>query len=163
MNCTVQSRYALQSREIGKMSNVLDDVTDDTIDARHVCRRVDDWEARVKHLYATVSEWLPDGWTARAGAPVRMHEELMRRFDLTPRQIPTLLLANGSGKSAVLEPRVLWIIGANGRIDMKCGTRHYFIVDLAGNFEAPQWQAANVEQRLDRVALTESWFKQALP
>ena len=33
------------------MGNVLDDVTDDNIDVRHV--RVDDWEARVKRLYAT--------------------------------------------------------------------------------------------------------------
>ena len=145
------------------MGNVLDDVTDDNIDANHVLRRVEDWEARVKRLYATVSEWLPEGWTARAGVPVRMHEELMRRFDVDARQIPTLLLANGSGKSAVLEPRGLWIIGANGRVDMKCGPRHYLIVDVAANFEAPQWQAASVEQRLDRVALTESWFKQALP
>ena len=145
------------------MSNVLDDITDETIDARYVQRRVDDWEARVKRLYATVSNWLPDGWTARAGAPVRMHEEMMRRFDVAARQIPSLLLANGSGKSVVLEPRGLWIIGANGRIDMKCGARHYLFVDIAGNFEAPQWQASSVEQRLDRVALTESWFKQALP
>ena len=87
------------------MGNVLDDVTDDNIDARHVLCRVDDWEARVNRLYATVSEWLPEGWTARVGAPVCMHEELMRRFDVDARQIPTLLLANGSGKSAVLEPR----------------------------------------------------------
>ena len=87
----------------------------------------------------------------------------MRRLDVDARQIPMLLLANGSGKSAVLEPRGLWIIGANGRVDMKCGLRHYLIVDVAANFEAPQWRAASVEQRLDRVALTESWFKQTLP
>ena len=145
------------------MGNVLDDVTDDTIDAQHVLRRVDDWEARVMRLYATVSEWLPEGWTARAGAPVRMHEELMRKYDVAARQIPTLLLVNGSGKSAVLEPRGLWIIGANGRIDFKSGPQRYLIVDVAGNFEASQWQAANAERRLERVALTESWFKQALP
>ena len=35
------------------MGNVLDDVTDDDIDAHHVLRRVDDWEARVKRLHAT--------------------------------------------------------------------------------------------------------------
>ena len=145
------------------MGNVLDEVTDESVDAQHVRRRVDDWEARVNRLYATVSAWLPEGWTARAGAPVRMHEEMMRMFDVAARQIPTLVLENGSGNSAVLEPRGLWIIGANGRVDMKCGPRHYLIVDVAGNFEASQWQAASVEQRLDRVALTESWFSQALP
>ena len=35
------------------MGNVLDGVTDDNIDAHHVLRHVDDWEARVKRLHAT--------------------------------------------------------------------------------------------------------------
>ena len=51
------------------MGNVLDDVTDDNIDTRHVLRRVDDWEARVKRLYATVSEWLPEGTGPPERAP----------------------------------------------------------------------------------------------
>lgn len=144
------------------MGNVLDEVTDDTIDASHVLRRVEDWETRVNALYATVQAWLPEGWTARDGAPVRMHEELMREFSVPARSIPTLLLDSDAGRSAVLEPRGLWIIGANGRVDMKIGDRHYLLVDVAGNFEAPQWQAASLERRIDRVALTESWFARAL-
>ena len=35
------------------MGNVLDDVTDDNIDAHHVLRHVGDREARVKRLHAT--------------------------------------------------------------------------------------------------------------
>ena len=103
------------------MSTVLDDVTDEQIDARHIRRRVDDWEARVRGLYDTICGWLPDGWTSREGLPVSMHEEMMRRSGVAAREIPTLLLSNGSGKSARLEPRGLWIIGSNGRVDMKCG------------------------------------------
>ena len=144
------------------MGDVLDDVTDDSIDARHVLRRVDDWEARVRDLYAIVREWLPGGWTARDGAPVRMHEELMREFGVPARSIPTLLLGSDAGRSAMLEPRGLWIIGTNGRVDMKSGGRHYLLVDVSGNFEAPQWEAARLERRLDRVALTENWLAQAL-
>ena len=144
------------------MGDVLDEVTDESVDAQHVLRRVDDWESRVKRLYSVVGAWLPEGWTARGGAPVRMHEEMMRRFDVAERQMPTLVLANGSGKSAVLEPRWLWIIGANGRVDMKSGPRHYLIVDAAGNFEASQWLAASMDRRLDRVSLSQSWLRQAL-
>lgn len=144
------------------MGTVLDDVTDDSIDARHVLRRVDDWEARVRDLYATVREWLPEGWTARDGAPVRMHEELMREFSVPARSVPTLQLGNGAGRSAMLEPRGLWIIGTNGRVDLKCGGDHYLIVDVASNFEAPRWEAASVERRLDRAALTENWLALAL-
>ena len=144
------------------MKNVLDEVTDEKVDARYINRRVDDWEKRVKNLYTKISEWLPDGWTTQQGELVCMHEEMMRRFKVAARQIPTLLLVNGSENRARLEPRGLWIIGANGRIDMKFGSCHYLIVDVAGSFEAPNWQVANAEQRLDRVALTENWLKQAL-
>ena len=69
MNCTVQSRCSSHCRGMGTMGDVLDDVTDDNIDAHHVLRRADDWEARVKRLHATVSEWLPEGRIARADAP----------------------------------------------------------------------------------------------
>ena len=144
------------------MSTVLDDVTDEQIDARHIRRRVDDWEARVRGLYDTICGWLPDGWTSREGLPVSMHEEMMRRSGVAAREIPTLLLSNGSGKSARLEPRGLWIIGSNGRVDMKCGNLHYLIVDMAESFEAPDWRAASAEQRLERVSLTESWLRQTL-
>lgn len=144
------------------MKNVLDDVTDEKVDAQHINRRVDDWVERVKNLYAKIDEWLPDGWTSQEGESVCMHEEMMRRFNVAARQIPTLLLVNGSGNSARLEPRGLWIIGANGRIDMKFGSRHYLIVDVAGSFEAPDWQVADAELRHDRVALTKDWLRHAL-
>ena len=144
------------------MSTVLDDVTDETVDAAYVQRRVDDWAARVEGLYAELRGWLPDGWSASAGAPVRMHEEMMRRFDVAPREIPTLRLAGAADECAVLEPRGLWIVGANGRVDMRGGGRHYLLVDMADNFGKPVWQASSVERRRDRVALTEGWFRQAL-
>ena len=144
------------------MGDVLDEVTDETIDAGHVLRRVEDWEARVDGLYAAIRAWLPEGWTAREGTPARMYEELMREFGVPARTIPTLLLDNGAGRSAMLEPRALWIVGANGRVDMTVGGRHYLLVDVADNFETPHWQAASLERRLDRVALTESWFARAL-
>ena len=59
---------------------VLDDVTSETIDARHIQRRVDDWEERVQNLYAKISDWLLDGWEAQQGIPVVMHEKLMRKI-----------------------------------------------------------------------------------
>ena len=50
------------------MGNVLDDITDETIDAHHVQHGDADSKARVKRFYAVVSERLPDRWIARAGA-----------------------------------------------------------------------------------------------
>ncbi len=144
------------------MGTVLEDVTSDTIDAEHIARRVDDWTRRVSGLYATIGGWLPEGWQAREGKPVFMHEELMRKFGVGRKELPTLLLAGPGGNTVRLEPRALWIIGGNGRIDLKRDGRRYLIVDMAGNFEAPDWRAAPAERRCDREAVSEGWLRRIL-
>ncbi|MCY4451782.1 MAG: hypothetical protein OXC01_07510 [Immundisolibacterales bacterium] len=144
------------------MGTVLEDVTSETIDAGHIRRRVDDWEERLGGLFAAIDGWLPDGWEARQGAPVVMHEELMRKFGLDAKPLPTLDLRDGEGHVARLVPRGLWIIGSNGRVDLKRDGRRYLIVDMAENFEAPDWQAASAEQRCAREAVSEDWLRRIL-
>lgn len=146
----------------GSMGTVLEDVTSESIDAAHIRRRVDDWEERLGGLFATIGGWLPDGWEARQGAPVVMDEELMRRFDVAAKRMPTLELRDRAGHVARLVPRGLWIIGSNGRVDLKRDGRRYLIVDMAENFEAPDWQAAPAEQRCSREAVSEDWLKRVL-
>ena len=145
------------------MSNVLDDVTDETVDATHVRLRIEDWEKRLNGLYNTISQWLPKGWTACQGTPVRMREGLMRKFGIEARQLPTLQCVNGKGAVITLEPRALWIIGANGRVDLTFGAQRYLIVDLADNFEKPDWHVAPADHRSDRRMLSSDWLKSVLP
>ena len=145
------------------MGNVLDDVTDETVDRTHVLRRVEDWERRLHGLYDMIEGWLPDGWTVQREASVSMREELMRKFDIEPRQLPALRCVNQKGAVVTLEPRALWIIGGNGRVDLKCDTRHYLIVDLADNFEKPAWQAAPADRRSERRTVSSDWLRSVLP
>ncbi len=144
------------------MGTVLDEVTSEAIDAQHIQRRVDDWEERLNGLYATLGEWLPDGWEARRGAPVIMHEKLMRRFDVAAKPIPTLELHGHAGEVVKLRPHALWIIGNNGRVDVKRDGQRYLIVDMAENFEEPDWQAARSERRCDRESVTRDWLRRLL-
>lgn len=144
------------------MGTVLDDVTSNMVDATHIRRRVDDWEERLSGLYAMIGDWLPDGWKARPGAPVIMHEPLMRKFGMDAKPMPALELRDCEGHAARLEPRGLWIIGGNGRVDLKGGSQHYLVVDMAENFEAPNWQVACAERRCDREAVTRDWLRRAL-
>ena len=144
------------------MNTVLDEVTSQTIDAQHVRRRVDDWEERVNGLYIMIGDWLPHGWEASRGAPVLMHEKLMRKFGVAAKRMPTLELHGRAGQVVKLEPHALWIIGNNGRIDMKREGRRYLIVDAAENFEAPDWQVARDEHRCDREAVTRHWLRRIL-
>ncbi len=144
------------------MSTVLDEVTSETLDAKHIRRRVDDWEERVEGLYAMIGGWLPDGWEVRRGTPVLMHEKLMRKFGIEAKRIPTLELHGDAGEVVRLEPHALWIIGNNGRVDMKRDDRRYLIVDAAENFEEPNWQVARDERRCDRESVTREWLRRTL-
>ena len=144
------------------MGTVLEDVTSDTVDASHIQQRVEDWEQRLNGLYAMIGGWLPPGWEVRPGIPVVMHEPLMRKFGMNARPMPTLELHDRAGHSARLEPRGLWIIGTNGRVDLKGGGQWYLIVDVAENFETPDWQAARAERRCDREAVSRGWLRRAL-
>ena len=128
----------------------------------HVARRVEDWEGRLDELYAMIGGWLPDGWEARRSVPMVMHETLMRKFGVAAKRMPTLELRSGTGDTARMEPRGLWIIGGNGRIDLKRNGRRYLIVDMAGSFEAPDWQVAPAERRCDREAVSEGWLRRIL-
>ena len=146
----------------GSMGTVLEDVTSETIDAAHIRRRVGDWEERLNKLFTVIGEWLPEGWEARRGTPVVMHEELMRKFGVAAKQMPTLELRDRAGHVARLEPRGLWIIGSNGRVDLKHGGHRYLIVDTAESFAAPEWLAAPAERRCDREAVTRDWLRRIL-
>ena len=140
------------------MSTVLDEVTSEAIDATHIRRRVDDWEERLNGLYTTICAWLPGGWGARRGAPVLMHEKLMRKFGVAPKPMPTIELHDRTGQLVKLEPHALWIIGNNGRVDVKRDGRRFLIVDAADNFEEPDWQVARDEQRRRRESVTRDWL-----
>lgn len=146
----------------GSMNTVLDEVTSEAIDGKHVRRRVEDWEERLNGLYSMVGSWLPDGWEAREGAPVLMHEKLMRKFGIAAKRMPTLELRGRAGPVVKLEPHALWIIGNNGRVDVKSDGRRYLIVDVAENFGEPDWQVASVERRCDREAVTRDWLRRFL-
>ena len=144
------------------MGTVLDDVTSDTVDATHIRRRVDDWEERVNGLFSAIGEWLREGWEARRGRPVVMHEPLMRKFGVAAKPMPTLELHDRAGHVARLEPHALWIIGENGRVDLEHDGRYYFLMDTAENFAQPNWEVSRAERRCDREAVTGEWLRRIL-
>ena len=146
----------------GSMKTVLEEVTSDAIDAEHVRRRVEDWEARLNGLYSEICGWLPDGWEVRRGAPVLMHEKMMQEFGVESTRMPTLEFHGGDEPAVKLIPRALWIIGNNGRVDLKRGGCHYLIIDTADNFEVPHWEVCRSDRRSDREPVTREWLRRIL-
>lgn len=129
------------------MNDVLEEVTSETITKDHVVKRVDDWVDRLNKLYEVVEGWLPPGWHAEQRGVAIMAEEMMRKFNIRPRDIPVLQLKSGDGRSASLEPRGLWVVGVNGRLDLLIGPKHFLIVDRAKNFATPDWQIVDFHKR----------------
>ena len=59
--------------------------------------------------------------------------------------------------------RALWIIGANGRVDLKGDGGRYIIIDTADNLEEPHWEVSHSDRRRDREAVTREWLRRILP
>ncbi len=141
--------------------DVLEELTEAeaTIDKAYVERRVHDWQRRVELLYDDVLAWLPAGWSGSQSGSVPFYEEPMQRFGLGRAMLPVLVLRGGN-ILARLEPRGLWIIGANGRVDLISGSSHFLLVDRSENFQPSDWQVSSLGNRvhqrpLDRTLLAE--------
>lgn len=144
------------------MPRVLEETTSQQIDRAHVERRVKDWSDRIETLYQEIKTWLPPGWNAGKQGVVTMHEELMQKFGIAPQSLPVLELFYQGTPSARIEPRGLWIIGANGRLDLIRGSQHYIIIDEAENFGTPDWQIAPLSNRRKLEKLNRQTLNAAL-
>ncbi len=144
--------------------DVTEELTDfeDQIDRAHIERRIEDWRRRLSDLYSDVTSWLPPGWSARERDDVTMHELLMRSFGIEERRLPSLVLTKES-LAARLEPRGLWIIGANGRVDLVSFEGHYVIIDPSELYEAPRWTISVFRDQLHPRRFTRDALVQSLP
>lgn len=143
-------------------ADVIEGVGGPPLKRQYVERRVSDWISRIEALYELIESWLPTGWRARRPGTVRMLEEQMRKLHLPSRDLPILDLESDDGHGARIEPRALWVIGANGRLDFFGGKDHYVIVDEAEKFAQPFWYIAPLSDRTNLQPLSKENFVDAL-
>ena len=144
------------------MTTVLEDIVSDSLDPEYGLQRVEDWEYRLTELYSTIRSWLPDSWQATEGEPIVMHEKLMQKAGIKQRKIPTLKVFNQVGHEILFVPKGLWIVCANGRVDLKYKCERYFIYDSAKIFEQPDWKVVNPMYWERREPLNEEWMAHLL-
>ena len=77
----------------------------------------------------------------------------MREVGAPPHYLPVLDLLDGGKTVATIAPRGLWIVGENGRLDLRRGASHHRIVDVAEIFEPPQWRLTAMTDPLRRTPL----------
>nr|WP_294549778.1 hypothetical protein [uncultured Rhodopila sp.] len=121
--------------------DAMDDYDLPELTAQEVHERVEDWLRRLDDLFARIRRWAAaHGLAMKDGEPRPMLEERMERVGEPARAQPTLVLRSGEGAEVSIKPKALWVIGANGRVDVlsrKNGV--YVLIDRAEPLEPPQW------------------------
>ncbi len=135
---------------------------DHTIDRAYVQRRLEDWSHRLLNLYADIENWLPIGWAGGDGGTIEINEDLMRRFDVPAQEFPIKALFHHGAPAGRIEPRGLWIVGANGRVDLILPSAHYLIVDRAESFEPSDWQVTTLIKRRDQRSFDRAFLMEVL-
>jgi hypothetical protein len=111
--------------------------------------RVQDWKDRLHALFREVRAWaVENSWRVDDSGTVRMDEELMQQFGVPATRQPTLRL-DRDHSYALFKPKGLWVIGANGRIDLYTSKGTFIIVDLAESGTAPRWTIFRTSQKRD--------------
>ena len=137
-NCTWQVSINLTNIELLDIETVAVSI----LDTEYITKRVADWEERILNLYSEVRSWVrsDSGYSFREGKIAMMHEGLMKEFEVPPKPIPTLDLFHNDSLKLSFKPKGLWIMGANGRIDiLSLKTGGLILIDKAENFQPPQW------------------------
>jgi hypothetical protein len=105
-----------------------------------VDKSVRDWIDRLTKLKTMMKGWLPTDMSIVDRLPTPMNEERMKSFDVPPAQMPTFEVHRGVARIMRVQPKGLWIIGANGRVDLTTAKASYILVDKSEPLSgAPDW------------------------
>ncbi len=142
---------------------VLEELARDQLTRDHVQRRVGDWLERLQKLRDEIDAWLKrpefNRLVIEDREPETMNEELMQRFDVSPQKMPVYEIKSGSQRVMRVQPKGLWIIGANGRVDLITKTSASILADQSEPLSgSSNWQIYNSKSRKSAVPLTEDNF-----
>jgi hypothetical protein len=139
----------------------------------HVLVRLRDWRDRVHELYRNIEQALQgtDFRIDREGKHTS-NEELPQRVGVTQDEQPKvdilrIVRADGTN-AAVLFPRGLWVIGANGRVDLRItspagASEIYLLIDQSHPLSGPaQWLRMPIGAPFDREPFDASWLRSKL-
>lgn len=138
-----------------------------------VLERLRDWRDRVHSLYNQIQQEL-EGTSFKCNREGKhtSAEELPQRVGVAQAEQPQIdilrILRPDGTNAAVLHPRGLWIIGANGRIDLRItpsvgSGETYMLVDQSVPFTRPaQWIRMPIGSPFDRETFDARWLRMKL-
>jgi hypothetical protein len=158
----------------GNMSNVIRRSTSEELaDPKAVTRedvlsRLEDWRDRVHGLYDSIEHALSahDFRFDRAGKHTTS-EALVQAAGVSPEEQPKIdilrIVRPDGTNAAIFFPRGPWVVGANGRIDLRLspsvGRSHAFILmDQSGPFSSPFWVRMPIGSPFEREKFDPTWL-----
>ncbi len=118
------------------------------MDHVYIKKRVDDWEKRIEDIIALCNTWATEeNLTLALGRKQKMHEGLMKTFHVPMREINSADIISNDKIIATIKPFGLWILGANGRMDILTSKANFVLIDTAKQFESPMWKLFTKENR----------------
>lgn len=131
--------------------------------------RLRDWRDRVHELYDEIEREIQDTSFRcdRSGKHIS-EEEFPRRVGVRDSEQPSIdtlrIVRPDDTAAAVFLPRGLWVIGANGRIDLRItpafgGSQYYVMLDQSTPFARPaQWILMPGSSPFDRQPFDPHWL-----
>lgn len=107
--------------------------------------RVQDWIARLGELRHRFETWIAEsqnpGLQIAERHSVQMYEDLMRRFKVPAREMPVYEVVQNGARLMRVQPKGLWVVGGNGRVDLITKRESLILVDASESGSAkPDWQ-----------------------
>jgi len=125
-------------------------------------RRIDDWMHRLRQLRQLVDRWITEcpekGLRTEEAPSVPMREHLMQEYKIPEQSMPAFKVVRGDKQLALFRPVGLWVIGANGRVDVFTEKAAPILVDTAGHFEAPAWKLYLSKSPRDAIDFSKESF-----
>lgn len=141
----------------------LDEASPGKLDSAHVEQRAKKWISDVSQLFDQAASWATAlRFTTEHKPYTPMHEELMQRFGV--KSLPQTLLAISKGKTVVatLIPIGLWVIGANGRIDLLTVKQNFMLINAAPYPDAADWKIVSLSSPPSFHNFDQDFFKALL-
>lgn len=124
-------------------------VTERKITKGEVEARVRDWIRRLEELYGRLDKWLPRDSEAQVRKEhlAQVVEPPMSQFKVAPHRIPTYTVLIGKRRISFV-PSALWVVGANGRVNVSTNVRQHMLIDIGGkDGKESDWQLVLPDDR----------------
>lgn len=118
-------------------------MSEETLSKEYIEQRLEDWKSRISSLYSSIEDWLAinSSYSIKKQTEITMYEELMQQYGIDPTTLMVLDIYYDNHIVATIKPIGLWIIGANGRVDILRKKGTVILVDKSETFQKPNWIA----------------------